>query len=131
MLKKEVKPYWNLSVKVLYAKLHQSYDYWSASDCYVILNLPTASARTNRTKTISNNNNPVWNETFTFRVHSNIKNILEIMLYDEDPFMRDDLCATILFDINNLTHGKKETKCFKINDQTKDELWVEFEITKR
>ncbi|XP_050957644.1 cytosolic phospholipase A2 beta-like [Labeo rohita] len=73
MLKKEVKSYWNLSVKVLYAKLHQNYDYWSASDCYVILNLPTASARTNRTKTISNNNNPVWNETFTFRAHSNIK----------------------------------------------------------
>ncbi|RXN38789.1 cytosolic phospholipase A2 zeta-like protein [Labeo rohita] len=130
MLKKEVKPYWNLSVKVLYAKLHQNYDYWSASDCYVILNLPTASARTNRTKTISNNNNPVWNETFTFRAHSNIKNILEIMMYDEDPFMRDNLCATILFDISNLPHGKKETKCFKINDQNKDELWVEFEITK-
>ncbi|XP_073683027.1 cytosolic phospholipase A2 zeta [Garra rufa] len=130
MLKREVKPYLNLSVKVLHANLHKSYDYWSSSDCYVILNLPTASACTNRTKTISNCEKPVWNETFTFRVHSNIKNILEIMIYDEDPLMRDDQCATILFDINNLTHGKKETKCFKINDETEDELWVEFELTK-
>ncbi|XP_042629861.1 cytosolic phospholipase A2 delta-like isoform X2 [Cyprinus carpio] len=130
MLKKEVKPYWNLSVKILYAKIHQTYDYLSSSDCYVILNLPTASALTNRTKTISNSDNPEWNETFTFRVHSNIKNILEILIYDEDPLMRDDHCATILFDINNLTPGKKETKCFIINDKTKDELWVEFEITK-
>uniref|UniRef100_A0A8C1Z0U1 Phospholipase A2 n=1 Tax=Cyprinus carpio TaxID=7962 RepID=A0A8C1Z0U1_CYPCA len=130
MLKREVKPYWNLSVSVLYAKIHQSYDYLSESDCYVILNLPTASARTHRTKTISNSDKPEWNETFTFRVHSNIKNILEILIYDEDPLMRDDHCATILFDINNLTPGIKETKCFIINDKTKDELWVEFEITK-
>ncbi|XP_048047222.1 cytosolic phospholipase A2 zeta [Megalobrama amblycephala] len=130
MLKREVKPYWNLSVKVLYAKTHHSYDYLSASDCYVILNLPTASACTYRTKTIANSNNPEWNETFNFRVHSNIKNILEILLYDEDPFIRDDLCATIFFDINNLTPGTKETKCFIINDTTKDELWIEFEVTK-
>ncbi|ROJ78927.1 Cytosolic phospholipase A2 zeta [Anabarilius grahami] len=127
---REVKPYWNLSVKVLHAKIHRSYDYLSASDCYVILNLPTASACTNRTKTITNSNKPEWNETFNFRVHSNIKNILEILIYDEDPFIRDDQCATIFFDINNLTPGKKETKCFIINDTTKDELWVEFEVTK-
>ncbi|XP_052475918.1 cytosolic phospholipase A2 zeta [Carassius gibelio] len=130
MLKKEVKPYWNLSVKILHAKLHQSYDYLSSSDCYVILNLPTASARTNRTKTISNTEKPEWNEVFTFRVHSNIKNILEILIYDEDPLMRDDQIVIILFDINNLTPGKKETKCFIINEKTKDELWVEFEMTK-
>ncbi|XP_056332840.1 cytosolic phospholipase A2 zeta isoform X1 [Danio aesculapii] len=130
MLKKEVKPYWNLSVKVLRATIHQSYDYLNESDCYVMLNLPTASARTKRTKTISNNNNPEWNETFTFRVFSNIKNVLEFMVYDEDPFMRDDQCGTILFDVNNLTPGKKEIKCFIINETTKNELWVEFEMTK-
>ncbi|XP_043119722.1 cytosolic phospholipase A2 zeta [Puntigrus tetrazona] len=129
MLKREVKPYWNLSVKVLHAKIHECYDYFSAPDCYVILNLPTASARTFRTKTIPNSKQPEWNETFTFRVHSNIKNILELLIYDEDPFMRDNHCATILFDINNLTPGKKQTKCFIIN-KIKDELWVEFEITK-
>ncbi|XP_058609507.1 cytosolic phospholipase A2 zeta-like [Onychostoma macrolepis] len=131
MLKREVKPYWTLSVKVLHAKIHRSYDYLSASDCYVILNLPTASARTNRTKTISNSEKPEWNETFTFRVHSNIKNILELLIYDEDSLKQDDQCATILFDISNLTPGKKETKCFIISDKSKDELWVEFEITKR
>ncbi|XP_067310717.1 cytosolic phospholipase A2 zeta [Pseudorasbora parva] len=128
MLKREVKPYWNLSVKVLRAKINRSLDYVSASDCYVILNLPTASARTNRTKTIPNSDKPEWNETFNFRVHSNVKNILEILIYDEDPFMRDDQIATIFFDINNLTPGKKETKCFIINDATKDELWVEFAV---
>ncbi|XP_073725446.1 cytosolic phospholipase A2 zeta [Misgurnus anguillicaudatus] len=129
MLKTEVKPYWDLSVKVLRGNIKKSYDYFSEADCYVILNLPTASARTYRTKTISNINTPVWNETFHFRLQSNVKNILEFQVYDNDPYMRDDHIATVLFDINNLTPEKKEEKCFILNDTTKDELWVEFEMT--
>ncbi|KAI7805104.1 putative cytosolic phospholipase A2 zeta-like, partial [Triplophysa rosa] len=126
---REVKPYWNLSVTVLHGHIKKSYDYWSESDCYVILNLPTASARTYRTKTVANSNKPVWNETFHFRVQSNVKNILEFQIYDNDPYMRDDQITTVLFDIDNLTLEKKEKKCLILNDTTKDELWVEFEIT--
>ncbi|XP_056623795.1 cytosolic phospholipase A2 zeta-like [Triplophysa dalaica] len=129
MLKREEKPYWNLSVTVLHGNIKTSYDYWSESDCYVILNLPTASARTYRTKTVANSNKPVWNETFHFRVQSNVKNILELQIYDNDPYMRDDQITTVLFDIDNLTLEKKEKKCFILNDTKKDELWVEFEIT--
>ncbi|XP_073668580.1 cytosolic phospholipase A2 beta-like [Paramisgurnus dabryanus] len=130
MLKKEVKPYWNLSVKVLHGNIKMTYDYFSEADCYVILNLPTASARTYRTKTIDNSNKPVWNETFHFRLQSNVKNILEFQVYDNDLYMRDDLIGTVLFDTDNLTPEKKEQKCFILNDKTKDELWVEFEMTK-
>lgn len=54
--------------------------------------------------------------TFSSFFSSPTQNILEILMYDEDPFNRDDQCATIFFDINNLTPGKKETKCFIIND---------------
>ncbi|XP_073725445.1 cytosolic phospholipase A2 zeta-like [Misgurnus anguillicaudatus] len=129
MLKKEVKPYWNLSVKVLNGNIKMKCDYFSEADCYVILNLPTASARTYRTKTIDNNNKPVWNETFHFRLQSNVKNILEFQVYDSDQH-RDDLIGTVLFDIDNLTPEKMENKCFILNDKTKDELWVEFEMTK-
>ncbi|XP_055028389.2 cytosolic phospholipase A2 zeta [Misgurnus anguillicaudatus] len=128
MLKKEVKPYWNLSVKVLNGNIKMECDYLSKADCYVILNLPTASARTYRTKTIDNSNTPVWNETFYFRLQSNVKNVLEFQVYDNDPYMRDNHIATVLFDINNLT-PEKEKKCFILNYTTKDELWVEFEVT--
>ncbi|KAM3862560.1 cytosolic phospholipase A2 zeta [Diretmus argenteus] len=89
----------------------------SKSDCYVILRLPTASTKNHRTKSMTNSQRPVWNETFNFRVYSHIKNILEIQLYDEDPLMRDDLMSTTLFDISNLTPGKKETKVFTINHE--------------
>ncbi|XP_076599459.1 cytosolic phospholipase A2 zeta-like [Chaetodon auriga] len=97
----------------------------SESDCFVILSLPTATTRTYRTKTVSNNNNPEWNETFTFRVPNHVKNILEIRMYDEDPMARDDMICTLLFDITNLTVGKKETEVFIINPEETVDLDVE------
>ncbi|XP_072546716.1 cytosolic phospholipase A2 zeta [Salminus brasiliensis] len=137
-MKREVVPHWNLSVKVLRGKFRYSRDYLSQSDLYVTLHLPTASARTLRTRCIPNNNTPEWNENFHFRVHSQVKNILELNVYDQD-MLRDDRCTSILFDISNLTLGQKETKVFITDDKgeqdeleserTKDELCVELEIT--
>ncbi|XP_062375468.1 cytosolic phospholipase A2 zeta-like [Sardina pilchardus] len=128
MPKLETVPYWRLSVTVLRAKLHHSHDYWSESDCYVILKLPTSSARPHRTKVVPSTNNPEWNATFHFRIQSQVKNVLEMQVYDEDPFMPDDLCSVVMFDICNLTLGQKQTKIFIINEKIKDELWVEFEM---
>lgn len=45
----------------------------SQSDCYVSLRLPSSSFNTARTKTISNCRNPVWNETFFFRIQNMAK----------------------------------------------------------
>ncbi|KAL1257758.1 hypothetical protein QQF64_011002 [Cirrhinus molitorella] len=57
------------------------------------------------------------------------KNILEFHIFDADKLTKDDYFSTILFDINNLTPGQKQTKCFISDDQKKSELWVEFEMT--
>ncbi|KAF4084374.1 hypothetical protein AMELA_G00127940 [Ameiurus melas] len=100
----------------------------SPPDLYVILRLPTASACTLRTRTINNSGTPEWNETFHFHAISQAKNILEIHLYDKDIRMYDK-CASILFDISTLKLGQKETKAFITDDEMKDKLWVEFEIT--
>ncbi|XP_054456785.1 cytosolic phospholipase A2 epsilon [Anoplopoma fimbria] len=102
----------------------------SESDCYVILSLPTATTKTYRTTTVSNNDNPEWNETFTFRVPTHVKNILEIKLYDEDPLARDDLFAELLFDVTKLTIGKKETKVFTINPEAAPFSVVDINIGK-
>ncbi|XP_034408494.1 cytosolic phospholipase A2 zeta-like isoform X2 [Cyclopterus lumpus] len=125
---KETISYLNLNVTILRAEKNPSKDYRSESDCYVILTLPTATAKTYRTTTVSNNNNPEWNETFTFRVPTHVKNILEITLYDEDPFARDDKFAELLFDVTNLTIGMKETKAFTINPETEGKLLIAFEL---
>ncbi|KAK9959808.1 hypothetical protein ABG768_009909 [Culter alburnus] len=129
MLKKEFMPYWNLSVTVLRGKFNQSFDVLSKCDCYVVLKLPTACACCHRTKTVKNSDTPKWNETFRFRVHSGVKNILEFHIFDADKLTKDDYFSTILFDINNLTPGQKQTKCFISDDKKKSELWVEFEMT--
>lgn len=129
MLKIELMPYWNLSVTVLRGTFSQSYDVLSKNDCYVTLKLPTASACCHHTKTVKNSNEPKWNETFHFRVHSGIKNILEFHMFDADKLTKDDHLSTILFDISNLTPGQKQTKCFMSDDERKGALWVEFEMT--
>ncbi|XP_076141333.1 cytosolic phospholipase A2 zeta-like [Alosa pseudoharengus] len=128
MSKLENLPYWSLTVTVLRAKLHKSYDYFSETDCYVILKLPTSSARSHRTKAVPNSNNPEWNETFHFRIPSHVKNVIEIKVYDEDLglFNSDDHIADILFDIRNLDLGQRQTQKFPLNEKANDELWVEF-----
>lgn len=45
----------------------------SQTDCYVSLWLPTASNDKFRTKAIKNCKDPVWNETFYFRIQSQVK----------------------------------------------------------
>ncbi|KAL2083395.1 hypothetical protein ACEWY4_021168 [Coilia grayii] len=120
--------YWNLSVTVLRAKIKNSFDYWSESDCYVILKLPTASAHSYRTKTVDNSNNPEWNETFHFRIQSNVKHVLEIQMYDEDTLARDDLCAILFYDISHIKVGQQLMKKFILNEKTGDELWLEFKL---
>ncbi|XP_015205972.2 cytosolic phospholipase A2 zeta-like isoform X2 [Lepisosteus oculatus] len=125
---RETDPYWNLSVKVLQGKNIPKHDIWSQSDCYVTLRLPTASAKTYRTKTVANSSNPVWNETFHYRIHSHVKNILELNVYDQDLLPRDDLCSKVLFDIDNLSPGKTEKKVFVLDPESRDELWVEFSL---
>ncbi|XP_049591832.1 cytosolic phospholipase A2 beta-like isoform X2 [Syngnathus scovelli] len=125
---KEVLSYWKLNVTVIKAQTRSSNDYFSESDLYVVLCLPTASASAFKTKTVYNDANPEWNETFTFRVPSQLKNVLELHVHDEDPVSHDDRISTVLFDLSKLTLGKKERMAFNLNPETMDQIWIEFEM---
>lgn len=48
---------------------------------------------------------------------SSPQNILEFHMFDADKLTKDDHFSTILFDINNLTPGQKQTKCFITDDK--------------
>uniref|UniRef100_A0A674JCY1 Phospholipase A2 n=1 Tax=Terrapene triunguis TaxID=2587831 RepID=A0A674JCY1_9SAUR len=76
------------------------------SDCYVSLWLPTASVKKARTKTVVNSKNPVWNETFHFRIQSQVKNILELKVCDEDDHTPDDHLLTVFFDLSKIQLGE-------------------------
>uniref|UniRef100_A0A8C6YDK5 Phospholipase A2 n=1 Tax=Naja naja TaxID=35670 RepID=A0A8C6YDK5_NAJNA len=87
------------------------------SDCYVSLRLPSSSFVTARTKTISNCTNPVWNETFFFRIQNMAKNILEITIYDEDSPFNDEELYRVTFDIANLQFEERVCKHFELNKE--------------
>ncbi|NWV56213.1 PA24E phospholipase, partial [Daphoenositta chrysoptera] len=98
----------------------------SQSDCYVSLSLPTASVQHFRTKTVQNNKNPTWNETFHFTIQSQVKNILELKVCDEDKVTQDDHLLTVFFDVSKIQLGENIQLSFQLNPQGKEELEVEF-----
>uniref|UniRef100_A0A8C8SX99 Phospholipase A2 n=1 Tax=Pelusios castaneus TaxID=367368 RepID=A0A8C8SX99_9SAUR len=89
------------------------------SDCYVSLWLPTASPEKVQTKTIKNCNDPVWNETFYFRIQSQVKNILEMAIFDED-IVQDDDHLIVFFDTAKIPVGETIFMKFQLNPQ----VWI-------
>ncbi|EMP39599.1 Cytosolic phospholipase A2 beta [Chelonia mydas] len=117
-----------LSVRVIRARNISSKDLFTASDCYVSLWLPTASNKKVKTKTIEKTDNPVWNETFYFRIQNEVQNILELTVYDEDSLTKDDEQFTVLFDVAKVRPGEVIYKIFSLKSEKEDSLEVEFKM---
>uniref|UniRef100_A0A8D2MLV1 Phospholipase A2 n=1 Tax=Zonotrichia albicollis TaxID=44394 RepID=A0A8D2MLV1_ZONAL len=94
----------------------------SQSDCYVSLRLPTASVQQFRTKTVQNSKNPTWNETFHFTIQSQVKNVLELKVCDEDKVTEDDHLLTVFFDVSKIQLGENIQLSFQLNPQ----VWIKF-----
>nr|XP_006004632.2 PREDICTED: cytosolic phospholipase A2 zeta [Latimeria chalumnae] len=99
----------------------------SKADCYVEVRVPTASATTAVSDTVFNSCNPIWNNTFRYRLHDAVKNVLELSLYDKDVCVSDYL-SSVVFDINNLQPGQRFLHTFTLNPEEAEELTVEFEV---
>ncbi|XP_061318749.1 cytosolic phospholipase A2 epsilon-like [Pezoporus flaviventris] len=123
----EMSPYSLLTVRIIkLTNAHQA-DFLSQPDCYVSLWLPTASDEKFHTKPIKDCRNPVWNETFYFRIQRQVKNILEITVSDDDA-VHDDDEAIVLFDVAKIPLGGREFMTFPLNPQRREELEVEFAL---
>nr|XP_019580978.1 PREDICTED: cytosolic phospholipase A2 zeta isoform X1 [Rhinolophus sinicus] len=127
--RRETHPYYDLQVKVLRGRNIQGKDMLSKADCYVQLWLPTASPRHAQTKVVANCSDPEWNETFYYQVHSAVKNVLELTLYDKDVMLSNKL-SLLLFDLENLKPGQPHRHTFQLNQQDSEELQVEFVLEK-
>ncbi|OCT68552.1 hypothetical protein XELAEV_18039853mg [Xenopus laevis] len=125
---KEEASVFELSVRILQAQNIHTSDTATNPDCYVCLELPTALAEKKRTKTVWNCTDPVWDETFHFRIHSLIKNILEVSLHDEDISTADDHLLTVSYDLGNVPLNKTVLERFILNKERNEELQVEFHI---
>nr|XP_034968000.1 cytosolic phospholipase A2 epsilon-like [Zootoca vivipara] len=115
-----------LTVKVIKMKNLRKADLLTQSDCYVTLWLPTASVKKTRTQTVKDNKDPVWNETFHFRIQNEVKNILELEVTDEDKHTADDHLLTVFFDVSKIQLGETTRLSFQLNPKGKEELEVEF-----
>uniref|UniRef100_A0A8B9PC63 Phospholipase A2 n=1 Tax=Apteryx owenii TaxID=8824 RepID=A0A8B9PC63_APTOW len=118
----KVCPIHMLSVRVIQAKNIKSRDLLTASDCYVRLWLPSASNEKLQTKTIKNSDDPVWNETFYFRIQSEVENILELAVCDEDPLTKDDMQFTVLFNVARVKPGKTVRETFALKSEVRTEI---------
>nr|XP_010963484.1 cytosolic phospholipase A2 beta isoform X4 [Camelus bactrianus]XP_045380277.1 cytosolic phospholipase A2 beta isoform X4 [Camelus bactrianus] len=98
------------------------------SDCYVTLWLPTASSHQLQTRTVKNSRNPIWNQSFHFRIHSQLKNIVQLKVFDQDLLTKDDTLLSVLFDVGTLRTGESRRETFSLNPQGKEQLEVEFRL---
>ncbi|XP_076435654.1 uncharacterized protein LOC143275440 [Babylonia areolata] len=102
-------------------------DLLDTPDPYVKLRLKTAPEGRQRTSTIANNPNPVWNETFTFFLGFSETNVLEVTLMEENPLRMDQETGTIFFNVNRIREfGKLQDETFNFNGVS--EIDVEFHM---
>ncbi|XP_075388406.1 cytosolic phospholipase A2 beta-like [Tenrec ecaudatus] len=88
-------------------------------DFYVTLWLPTACNHRLQTRTVNNCRNPVWNQSFHFRVHSQIKNMVELKVFDQDLLTSDDPVLSVLFDVGTLLPGEFRRQSFLLSPQAR------------
>uniref|UniRef100_A0A8C0JV38 Phospholipase A2 n=1 Tax=Canis lupus dingo TaxID=286419 RepID=A0A8C0JV38_CANLU len=120
-LQGEASACWQLTVRVLEARNLGWTDLLSQADPYVTLQLPTAPGIKFKTKTITNSSHPVWNETFSFLIQSQVKNVLELNVYDEDSVTEDDACFKVLYDVSEVQPGELLRKTFSLRPQVSGE----------
>uniref|UniRef100_G1QV43 Phospholipase A2 n=1 Tax=Nomascus leucogenys TaxID=61853 RepID=G1QV43_NOMLE len=117
-----------LTVRVLQAHRLPSKDLVTPSDCYVTLWLPTACSHRLQTRTVKNSSSPVWNQSFHFRIHRQLKNVVELKVFDQDLVTGDDPVLSVLFDAGTLRAGESRCESFSLSPQGEGRLEVEFRL---
>ncbi|KAM3853925.1 cytosolic phospholipase A2 epsilon-like [Vipera latastei] len=120
-------PCYILTVRIIRMRNLHREDWFTESDCYVTLWLPTASLEKLRTKTVTNCKDPIWNEIFYFRIQSQVKNVLELTICDED-FYRNDDNRVIYYDVAKVPLGESIMVKFKLDHLENEEMEVEFTL---
>ncbi|XP_053926209.1 extended synaptotagmin-3 isoform X1 [Cuculus canorus] len=93
------------------------------SDPYALLRVGTVQYRS---KTVSRDLNPVWNETFEFVVHEVPGQDLEVDLYDEDPD-KDDFMGSLLISLVDVMNDRSVDEWFPLSKTTSGHLHLKLE----
>ncbi|XP_023613275.1 cytosolic phospholipase A2 beta isoform X6 [Myotis lucifugus] len=118
-----------LTIRVLQAHGLPSKDLVTPPDCYVTLWLPTASSHRLQTRTVNNSRNPIWNQSFRFRIHRQLKNVVQLQVFDQDLLTSDDPVLSVLYDVGTLRVGEFRHERFLGSPQGEEQqLEVEFRL---
>ncbi|NXR93827.1 ESYT3 protein, partial [Hypocryptadius cinnamomeus] len=93
------------------------------SDPYALLRVGTVQYRS---KTVSRDLNPIWNETFEFVVHEVPGQDLEVDLYDEDPD-KDDFMGSLLISLVDVMNDRTVDEWFPLSKTTSGHLHLKLE----
>ncbi|NXT99619.1 ESYT3 protein, partial [Buphagus erythrorhynchus] len=93
------------------------------SDPYALLRVGTVQYRS---KTVSRDLNPVWNETFEFVVHEVPGQDLEVDLYDEDPD-KDDFMGSLLISLVDVMNDRTVDEWFPLSKTTSGHVHLKLE----
>ncbi|XP_063668773.1 cytosolic phospholipase A2 beta-like isoform X4 [Pan troglodytes] len=89
-----------------------------------------------QTRTVKNSSSPVWNQSFHFRIHRQLKpchsfplqNVMELKVFDQDLVTGDDPVLSVLFDVGTLRAGEFRRESFSLSPQGEGRLEVEFHL---
>ncbi|XP_021738935.1 synaptotagmin-5-like isoform X1 [Chenopodium quinoa] len=102
----ELKPHGILEVKLVQAKELSNKDLIGKSDPFASLFIRPLRNRTKKSKTISNQLNPIWNESFDFVVEDPATQHLTVRVYDDEGLQPPQLIGCAQIPINVLEPGK-------------------------
>lgn len=95
-----------LRVKVVEAKNLLNKDTVGKSDPFTILYMRHIPSRVKRSKTINNDLNPIWNQTFRFEVEDLPTQSLFIKVLDDDGVQEAELLGCAKYELRNLKPGQ-------------------------
>jgi Ca2+-binding EF-hand superfamily protein len=108
-----------LTVNVVKAQNLLPMDIGGKSDPYVILSCENQQIET---RYISNDLNPVWEETFTFQIQKGTED-LSVIVMDHDTLGRHDFEGQVLIPLQSIADQMKHDQFFDLHGKNPNEPW--------
>ncbi|KAJ3693407.1 hypothetical protein LUZ60_008887 [Juncus effusus] len=102
----ELKPVGVLDVKLVQARDLKNKDLIGKSDPFAVLYIRPLSNRTKKSKTINNDLNPIWNESYEFIVEDSSTQCLTVKIYDDEGIQPSQLIGCARVSLSELQPGK-------------------------
>ncbi|WVZ87419.1 hypothetical protein U9M48_034055 [Paspalum notatum var. saurae] len=130
----ELKPVGTLEVKLVQARDLTNKDLIGKSDPFAMVYVRPLPDKMKRSKTISNDLNPIWNEHFEFIVEDADTQTVTVKIYDDDGIQESELIGCAQVRLKDLQPGKvkdlwlKLVKDLEIQRDRKDRGQVHLEL---